>query len=182
MVECLLNYSGLTFTVSLWKAEQALVKSYKPLKEKAHNLQLTICSQYKQPLGCFLRVEEKGPRLWHIVLLKIYCQSGIGCILLKKKSFVKCRPVWDESRRKFKTLFSARLDQWCSGCCIYASQSSNSSILLLAALEAQYLTEDKERQRGKNNDGRQEHVEEHCRFLALWKGNDWQIDGNIMVC
>lgn len=29
----------------------------------------------------------------------------------KKILFVKCRPVWDESRRKFKTLFSARLDQ-----------------------------------------------------------------------
>lgn len=44
-------------------------------------------------------------------------------------------------------------------------KSSNSSILLLAALEVQDLTEDKEGQRGENNEGGHKHTEQHCGFF-----------------
>lgn len=89
MVECLLNYSGLTFTVSLWKAEQAFVMNHKPLNEKAHNLQLQSAAN-RSHWAVFLRLEEKERGLRHIGLLKIYCQSAIWCILLKTDKTFYC--------------------------------------------------------------------------------------------
>lgn len=62
MVECLLNYSGVTFTLSIGKAEQAFVMSHKPLNEKALNLfagwTVTICSQRKPPLFSLIGREK----------------------------------------------------------------------------------------------------------------------------
>lgn len=171
--ECLLNYSGLTFTVSLWKAEQAFVMSYKPLNEKAHNLQLQSAANRsdrwavfwdwrRKDRGCgtlvcrrFTGNRRFGAFCWkltkHFIVCKEQTTAGWDSEVIQDLIFCKIRPEW-------------RVVQWL----LYLGFSS---ILFLLLTEVHDLNEHKQGQWEKNNEGR--HGE------ALRKENDWlwQDDG-----
>lgn len=65
VVECLLNYSGLTLTVSIWTAEQAFVMNHKPPNEKTRDPFCGPDSYNLQPMETTTRLfsEIGGGRL-----------------------------------------------------------------------------------------------------------------------
>ncbi len=92
MVECLLNYSGLAFTVSLWKAEQAFVKSYKPLNEKAHNLQLQSAANRSERWAVFWDSRWKDRGCGMLVCRRFTANLQFGAFCWKlTEHFIVCK-------------------------------------------------------------------------------------------
>lgn len=88
MAECPLNYSAVTFTVSLWKAEQAFVMSYKPLNEKAHNLQSQSAASSSDHWAVFSDWRRKDRRCSSRFTANL--QFGAFCWKLTKH-FIVCK-------------------------------------------------------------------------------------------
>lgn len=170
MAECPLNYSGLTFTVSLWRAEQAFVMSHKPLNEKrlaiyGYNLQPIQATAARQlfprleenedhkrfaqdllPICSLLHAGENWQGLWRAD----HCGVRVGGI--SRHYFLQ-----DQSRSGVESAAAAP---------VFRLRSSNSTIFISTAgrVGGDGLSWATER----------DNVERHCRFFSTVRSK-WLI-------